>query len=166
MQRSPAGASTPRESLLRTNSLITTVINRGPSVYVHMPDDAVSFGYLKVPKNRRIPFWVTEHRYLYSSIYQVYIAMPDGSGYASTIKPLNHNININDDIPEQYRCFVKIGSNNFLSAYLRPCNYQALHETTLPRVFVRMTHDNTVFVGELNHYYGRRPSWLQGNSWF
>lgn len=139
-----------------------TVYQQPPRVYLHTPDDCIFSGVLENIRGPMVPFWVTQPRQRYSSIYRVYVRMPTGNGLASCIEPLDHDIDINNDIPEQNRCFVSIGRNVFLVALLHRYNLQTLPTTNKPRIFVRMPDgNNTVFVGELDYTDTRHPSWLQ-----
>lgn len=129
-------------------------------VYIHLPDDRVFSGLLQNLKGIKIPFWVTNPHRLYNSKYHVYVRLPDGRGLISIIQPLHHAININDDLHEDNRCFVSTGNSTLLSAFL----YHYTHPVLISgrtRVFVRMPHDNSTYVGMLNYDDSRRPSWIQ-----
>lgn len=160
VQRNPPGASSRREGQARENLRGPPFLPRRTRVYVHTPDDKVFTGFFEILGQRAIPFWVTNPHQSYTSVYRVYVRMPNGKGLLSMIQPLYHDININDKLHEANRFFVSLESRTFLSAFLYPYYHQPLPISNFPRVFVRMPDDNKTYVGELNYYYGHRPSWL------
>lgn len=133
-----------------------------PRAYLHMPDDRVFFGYIKNLQKAAPPFWVTNPQQGYSSKYNLYVRMPDGSGSLSKLQPLKHNININDKIHENPCCFISSGTSSFLEGFIHRYNPHlvTIRYTGRPLVFVRIPDDNKTYFGELNYDFNRRPSWL------
>lgn len=131
-------------------------------VFVHLTNDRVYSGFFDTLSfhGNVIPRWVL-HRSPEDNIEErVYLRMPDGKGAYSIIEHLQHLINVNDDIPEQPRCWLLTLNGSLLSADLRPYNHDLLPDTSLVRCFVRIPALNSVYVGELDINRSRRPSWV------
>lgn len=154
--------SPPRASLPGSKLPAISRHRTRTSAYIHMPNDCVFSGDFQIVKNSKLPFWVTHPNQAYHLEHFVFIKLPNGRGLVTSVKPLHHGININDDIPGKHRCFVSIETNTISSALLHRYNHRKpLPETTFPRIFLQFPDgNNTLYVGELHYDYGRRPSWI------
>lgn len=152
---------------VRAPPLPTRFSSNSPSFFfIQKMDGTVDIGYLQ-KNGRAIPDWANFWEYDENEATQHgVVRMRNGVSYISSVQhlPIAFGYNVNDQLPEDVRCFILYDQVKILVADLKIMNQ--MNQQILVRsdiiVQVRMRdapHDR--YVGEFEHYNGPHLSWLR-----
>ena len=122
-----------------------------------MPGDHVFMGHLSPLGWHPVPSWVEPPHEAINTMERVYVQLANGDALTSNLE-FHHNSN--DHNVRVYRCFILLGNNNLLGAFLRPYDANS-HLAGPSRIYVRMPDEhNSIYSGTIGRAEGVLPHWL------
>lgn len=139
---------------------LPTEFPQNTHVFVEKIGGEVYSGRLSYMAGRPVPRWVFHLNPGANVIESVYVRMPNGDGLWSNIRELERDIDINEGMHPQHRCFILYGNGNILVAYLEQYDELSRHIFGVHRVSVRIPEVDGHFMGVFQRLHSHRPSWL------
>lgn len=94
---------------------------------------------------------------------RLYLRFPNGTNLITDLHPLYSSSNF-INLPD-YHCFIQIGDDSFLAAYLEPaCDVRKHQIPQKTSVLITRRHSESelsVFLGVVFHYKGQPPTWAK-----
>lgn len=155
------GAPIPPIGAARIHRAIPEAFPTNTRIFVQNTDGEVFTAQLTYIGRGQMPSWVMASNYTAQEVGSFFVEMPNSDHLFADITKLARNIDINDAVPLQPRCFIVYRRNKILVAHLEPYARYSPDRPRVPRVIVRIPEISVRYTGEFERFYGRPPKWLE-----